>query len=126
MRSLLFAVVFLATCAELAAAQESVDGINMDDYRRGVFLMLTEKQKALCIGDFKNNMNNPASFQVAGEWFVNEFTLRLSSHQPNRVIAGLPIRGKNGYGGLVKQVLYCYYDYDEHNARLDYRHSLSH
>jgi len=54
-------------------------------------------------------MNDPSSFQTAGEWATES---NYRADETSSIAVVLPIRGKNDYGGLVRSDLNCYYAYD--------------
>jgi hypothetical protein len=58
-----------------------------------------------CINAFKQAMNDPSSFQLAGSFtFMSSVT---GGGDPMLIIFNAPIRGKNAMGGLVLQNMVC-------------------
>jgi hypothetical protein len=95
------------------------------NYSRGVFAMMTEQNKRDCIEDFKRNANDPSSFQIAGDWFIDPYLIPSQSHPSDLINVTLPMRAKNAMGGLVKSELHCYYKFDDPSKRLtfDFSHA---
>lgn len=75
----------------------------------------TETDKELCITDFKRNMHDPSSFELAGPLEVNRIWIDTTYGQkwdhlpPRRVVYTARIRGKNKFGGLVLNEMRCIY-----------------
>lgn len=75
----------------------------------------TEADKEACITGFKLYMNDPSSFELAGELAINRTWMDVTYGQtwdylpPRRVIYTAPIRGKNKLGGLVLNEMRCIY-----------------
>lgn len=81
------------------------------DYERGMKKMLTPELKKQCVDNFKRKAHDPASVQIAGDWGVDTLeraSLWRGDDEYARI--SVPVRAKNGYGGLRLGRLYCYYD----------------
>jgi hypothetical protein len=76
-----------------------------------------------CVDDFKENMNDPSSFQIAGTWGTTKLSYAVS--KPDEIVVVLPIRGKNGYGGLVRSNVGCYYAYDRSAETFAFKFAIS-
>jgi hypothetical protein len=86
--------------------------------------MMTEQNKRDCIEDFKRNANDPSSFQIAGDWFIDPYLIPSQSHPSDLINVTLPMRAKNAMGALVKSELHCYYKFDDPSKRLTFDFSL--
>ncbi len=77
--------------------------------------------KDQCISSFKNSMNDPNSFEMAGELTLNRLWISTTYGQkwdhlpPRRVVYTAPIRGKNKFGGLVLNEMRCIYGVTDNN-----------
>jgi len=61
-----------------------------------------------CVEYFKSTMNDPSSFQLAGD-FVYDGSDTYGD--PDLLVVVAPIRGKNAMGGLILKTLVCSYHY---------------
>lgn len=68
-----------------------------------------------CMDDYKPNMLDPSSFQMAGEPYLNDVYTGVSygttwdNGPARRVIYTVRVRGENAYGGLVIGEVHCIY-----------------
>lgn len=95
------------------------------DYERGMKQMLTPELKQQCVDDFKRKAHDPSSVQIAGEWGVDSLD-RASMWRGDTEDAriSVPVRAKNGYGGLRLGRLSCFYKLRENNT-LEYNMSIT-
>lgn len=114
------ALILLLTACESPAVREQ----RQAEQSKAPYI-LPKKDIEACAADYKTKMNDPSSFSVAGEAYQDSDANKLTWNQYNkRVGYAVPIRGKNGFGGLVKKTMFCFYSYDEKTKKLDFSNSL--
>lgn len=79
------------------------------NYEAEMKKMLTPQLKAACVDDFKHKAHDPSSFQIAGEWGLDILNQMSVASGDEKEQISVPIRARNGYGGLVRARLHCYY-----------------
>jgi hypothetical protein len=68
-----------------------------------------------CLASFKAAMNDPSSLEVAGAFTFNDLASRTMSGVSiwpgyrEVLVYTIPVRGRNGFGGLVLRSLWCTY-----------------
>lgn len=107
----------LAACIALGACktQEHVEQRLSDMYRdMGIARKhFGEPHEVACISAFKVNMNDPSSFQLAGDFYLDDiytqtwYGVTWDYGPARRVVYSARIRGKNAYGALVLNDLRC-------------------
>lgn len=66
-----------------------------------------------CLASFKATMNDPGSLEIAGTFNLNNLASRMMSGgtiwpgYPEVIVYSIPVRGRNGFGGLVLRDLWC-------------------
>tara|TARA_B100000965_G_scaffold116579_1_gene96288 strand:- start:514 stop:945 length:432 start_codon:yes stop_codon:yes gene_type:complete len=113
------AVAALAIAGTVAACQTTQDRAQRAaDIERDIAIAqkhFTDTDKDLCITDFKRNMHDPSSFEMAGPLELNRIWIDTTYGQkwdhlpPRRVVYTARIRGKNKFGGLVLNEMRCIY-----------------
>jgi len=109
--------IALAACIALTAcktpeqiAQKTEDMYRDMDIARKHF---NDAHKQACIAVFNRNMNDPSSFQLAGDFYLDDiytqtwYGVTWDNGPARRVVYSARIRGKNAYGALVLNDLRC-------------------
>lgn len=122
-------LTFLAIGALLLTAgcvsQEEQNRLYREYEKRFVLAkkLFNKEHARLCISDFKRAMNDPSSFQLAGDFTFNTAisgVYRGSYSADMLVPFSAPVRGKNAYGGLVLNKAICWYEVDLEKKQLIY------
>lgn len=77
---------------------------------------MTAALRDQCFESAKSNMNDPSSFQWAGDFQADAMRSdydKVNTGRDTSVIYVATIRGKNQYGALVKVTLHCVYEVNQ-------------
>lgn len=106
--ALLSLALILTGCVSNADRQQTEANISIAHER-----FRPDVEGKACLDIFKSRMNDPSSFQQAGDFRPYDEVTRLSHN--GTVAFVVPVRGKNAMGGLVLKTLICEYQVTGNN-----------
>lgn len=121
-------VIFLASCASYTPEEQQQARQKLTDDYEVALARFDDAKKQECITDFKRTMNDPSSFELAGELTLDRWMsmflrdraysplgVSLYPYQKEIVVFTASVRGRNAYGGLVLNKMNCMFGVVEGN-----------
>lgn len=114
MHKIILAIIAMSVVSGcVTAGQKSQKSMFMREDMDQAQNLITKADHQICIDSYIKNMHDPSSFELAGEFFLDEIATRYSygrtwDYGPERrVVYSARARGRNAYGGLVLSKMQC-------------------